>query len=83
MDITYCNTTALVTSYSERISNFKFEFEFGFELKFLNLKDTMAALESGAVETLIVWENVDVNRYTLMNASSGEVLEFRAPFWVA
>lgn len=27
----------------------------------------MAALESGAVETLIVWENLDIIRYTFFN----------------
>lgn len=27
----------------------------------------MAALEAGAVETLIVWENLDIIRYTLFN----------------
>ena len=32
--------------------------------------DTLKALESGAVETLIVWENLDVTRYVLKNHSS-------------
>lgn len=27
----------------------------------------MAALETGAVETLIVWENLEIIRYTLFN----------------
>jgi len=34
--------------------------------------DTLKALELGAVEDLIVWENLDINRYVLRNASTGE-----------
>ena len=29
--------------------------------------DTLKALEMGAVETLIVWENLDIVRYVLKN----------------
>ena len=36
------------------------------------VEDTLKALDLGAVEDLIVWENLDVNRYVLRNASSGE-----------
>uniref|UniRef100_A0A7S2LEK3 eRF1 domain-containing protein n=1 Tax=Skeletonema marinoi TaxID=267567 RepID=A0A7S2LEK3_9STRA len=32
----------------------------------------MNALELGAVEHLIVWENLDINRYVLRNSSTGE-----------
>ena len=38
------------------------------------VKDTLACLEMGAVETLIVWESLEVNRYELMNSSTGEVV---------
>ena len=35
--------------------------------------DTLRALEMGSVETLIVWENLDIVRYILKNhASDGE-----------
>jgi hypothetical protein len=34
----------------------------------------MTALEMGAVETLIMWENLDVNRYELMNTATGETV---------
>lgn len=34
--------------------------------------DTLKALELGAVEDLIVWENLDINRFVLRNASTGE-----------
>lgn len=38
------------------------------------VKDTLTCLEMGAVETLIVWENLDMFRFELMNASSGETV---------
>merc|ERR1712156_721133 len=34
--------------------------------------DTLKALEMGAVETLICWENLDIQRVTLKNHASGE-----------
>jgi len=34
--------------------------------------DTLRALDLGAVETLIVWENLEINRYTLRNNATGE-----------
>ncbi|KAH9403949.1 Electron transfer flavoprotein alpha-subunit [Tyrophagus putrescentiae] len=34
--------------------------------------DTLKALEMGAVETLICWENLNIMRYQLKNASTGE-----------
>lgn len=33
---------------------------------------TLKALELGAVETLVVWENLDITRYTLRNAAGGQ-----------
>lgn len=36
------------------------------------MDDTLKALEMGAVETLICWENLDVQRYTLKNNATGE-----------
>lgn len=36
------------------------------------VKDTLYALESGAIQTLIVWENLDINRYTIRNNTTGE-----------
>ncbi|RYR54092.1 hypothetical protein Ahy_A06g029360 isoform A [Arachis hypogaea] len=40
----------------------------------LSNDDTLKALEMGAVETLIVWENLDINRYVLKNATNGEII---------
>lgn len=36
------------------------------------VEDTLKALELGAVEDLIVWENLEINRYVLRNSSSGD-----------
>lgn len=35
------------------------------------IEDTLKGLDMGAVETLIVWENLDLTRYTLRNAAGG------------
>lgn len=34
--------------------------------------DTLKALELGAVEDLIIWENLDTNRFVLRNSSTGD-----------
>jgi peptide chain release factor subunit 1 len=36
--------------------------------------DTFKALEMGAVEILIVWENLDMMRYVLKNPQTGGLL---------
>eukprot|EP00580_Thalassiosira_gravida_P018383 CAMPEP_0201674840 /NCGR_PEP_ID=MMETSP0494-20130426/38112_1 /ASSEMBLY_ACC=CAM_ASM_000839 /TAXON_ID=420259 /ORGANISM="Thalassiosira gravida, Strain GMp14c1" /LENGTH=459 /DNA_ID=CAMNT_0048157091 /DNA_START=138 /DNA_END=1517 /DNA_ORIENTATION=+ len=36
------------------------------------VEDTLKALELGAVEELIVWENLEINRYELRNSSTSE-----------
>ena len=36
------------------------------------VKDTLACLDMGAVETLIVWENLDMQRYVFTNTTTGE-----------
>lgn len=36
------------------------------------VKETLMCLEMGAVETLIIWENMEVNRHVLSNATTGE-----------
>ncbi|KAJ2818463.1 translation termination factor eRF1 [Coemansia erecta] len=41
--------------------------------------DTLKALDAGAVETLIVWENLDVNRYVFRNAEGEEIERFMNP----
>lgn len=36
------------------------------------MEDTLKALELGSVETLICWENLDIQRYVLKNHSTSE-----------
>mmetsp|Transcript_20332 Transcript_20332/g.42666 ORF Transcript_20332/g.42666 Transcript_20332/m.42666 type:complete len:458 (-) Transcript_20332:89-1462(-) len=36
------------------------------------VEDTLKALDLGAVEDLIIWDNLETNRYVLRNQSSGE-----------
>ncbi|GKE80976.1 eukaryotic peptide chain release factor subunit 1-3-like protein [Tanacetum coccineum] len=43
-------------------------------LYFLQIDDTLKALEMGVVDILIVWENLDINRDSITNAEL-EVLE--------
>lgn len=55
----------LIQKYFDEISMDTGKFCFG-------LDDTIKAMELGAVETLIVWENLEINRYELLNPSTGE-----------
>ncbi|CAI9270553.1 unnamed protein product [Lactuca saligna] len=40
----------------------------------VGIDDTLEALHMGAVETLLVWENLEINRYVLRNNASGEIV---------
>ncbi|WCJ42123.1 Eukaryotic peptide chain release factor subunit 1-1 [Euphorbia peplus] len=40
----------------------------------IGVDDTLKGLQVGAVETLIIWENLDINRYVLRNVTTGETL---------
>lgn len=57
----------LIQKYFDEISQDTGRYCFGIE-------DTLKALELGAIETLIVWENMDITRYILRNAAGGKVL---------
>lgn len=55
----------LIQKYFDEISQDTNKYCFGID-------DTLRALELGAAETLIVWENLDVTRYILRNAAGGK-----------
>lgn len=57
----------LIQKYFDEISQDTNKYCFGVD-------DTLRALELGAVETLIVWENLDVTRYILRNAAGGKTV---------
>ena len=66
-NVKFVQEKRLISKFFDEISQDTGKYVFG-------VKDTLACLEMGAVETLIVWENLDVNRFELMNSSSGEVV---------
>jgi peptide chain release factor subunit 1 len=55
----------LIQKYFDEISQDTNKYCFGVD-------DTLKALELGAVETLIVWENLDTTRHIFRNAAGGE-----------
>merc|ERR1712113_1188815 len=64
-NVKFIQEKRLISKYFEETSQDTGKYCFG-------VKDTMLALEMGAVETLIVWENLEINRYTLLNNTTGE-----------
>ncbi|KAG6576095.1 Eukaryotic peptide chain release factor subunit 1-3, partial [Cucurbita argyrosperma subsp. sororia] len=66
-NVKFIQEKRLIGKYFEEISQDTGKYVFGVD-------DTLKALEMGAVEILIVWENLDINRYVLKNVSTGEVI---------
>merc|ERR1712113_497288 len=64
-NVKFIQEKKLISQYFEQISQDTGKFCFGIE-------DTLKGLEMGAVETLIVYEDLGTMRYTLKNAQSGE-----------
>ncbi|EFJ50086.1 hypothetical protein VOLCADRAFT_109683 [Volvox carteri f. nagariensis] len=64
-NVKFVQEKRLIGRFFEEISQDSGKFVF-------SVKDTMQCLEMGAVETLIVWENLDCDRYELLNPSSGK-----------
>mmetsp|Transcript_12188 Transcript_12188/g.20832 ORF Transcript_12188/g.20832 Transcript_12188/m.20832 type:complete len:426 (+) Transcript_12188:21-1298(+) len=65
-NVKFVQEKKLISQYFEEISQDTGKYCFG-------VVDTLHALELGAVETLIVWENLDINRYELKNNSTDTV----------
>lgn len=66
-NVKFVQEKKLIQKYFDEISQDTGRYCFGID-------DTLKALELGAVETLIVWENLDVTRYVLRNAAAGTYL---------
>jgi peptide chain release factor subunit 1 len=64
-NVKFVQEKKLIQKYFDEISQDSGKYCFGID-------DTLKALEMGAVETLIVWENLDITRYILRNAAGGE-----------
>ncbi|KAF9466242.1 peptide chain release factor eRF1/aRF1 [Collybia nuda] len=66
-NVKFVQEKRLIQKYFDEISQDTGRYCFGID-------DTLKALELGAVETLIVWENLDITRYILHNAAGEEIL---------
>lgn len=64
-NVKFIQEKKLISKYFEEISLDTGKYCYG-------VKDTLAGLDMGAIETLIVWENLEVNRFSLRNNSTGE-----------
>ncbi|CCM04512.1 uncharacterized protein FIBRA_06693 [Fibroporia radiculosa] len=66
-NVKFVQEKRLIQKYFDEISQDTGKYCFGID-------DTLKALELGAVETLIVWENLDITRYALRNAAGEEIV---------
>lgn len=66
-NVKFVQEKKLIQRYFDEISQDSGKYCFGID-------DTLKALELGAVETLIVWENLDITRYVLRNAANEEII---------
>jgi len=64
-NVKFIQEKKLIGRYFDEISQDTGRYCFGVE-------DTLKALELGAVETLICWENLDIQRYVLKNHANAE-----------
>ncbi|KAG7086450.1 translation termination factor eRF1 [Marasmius oreades] len=68
-NVKFVQEKKLIQKYFDEISQDTGKYCFGID-------DTLKALELGAVETLVVWENLDMTRYTLRNAAGEETVVY-------
>jgi peptide chain release factor subunit 1 len=64
-NVKFIQEKKLISKYFEEIAQDTGKYCYG-------VQDTLYALDMGAVETLIVWENLEINKYWLKNNSTGE-----------
>jgi len=64
-DVKFIQEKRLISRFFEEIAQDSGKYCYG-------VKDTLYGLDLGAVEILIVWENLEVNRYRLKNNTTGE-----------
>jgi peptide chain release factor subunit 1 len=63
-NVKFIQEKKLISKFFEEISQDTGKYCYG-------IKDTLAALDIGAVETLVVWENLECNRYKIKHPISG------------
>ncbi|EJD06099.1 peptide chain release factor eRF/aRF subunit 1 [Fomitiporia mediterranea MF3/22] len=66
-NVKFVQEKRLIQRYFDEISQDTGKYCFGVD-------DTLKGLELGAIETLIVWENLDIMRYVLRNAAGEEIV---------
>jgi len=71
-NVKFVQEKKLLAKYFEEIAKDQGMFCFGYD-------DTLKALDASAVETLLVWENLDLIRYTLRDAENNESIAFAMP----
>ncbi|KAJ1951680.1 translation termination factor eRF1 [Linderina pennispora] len=71
-NVKFIQEKKLIDKYFDEISRDSGKVVYGID-------DTLKALDMGAVETLIVWENLDTNRYVFRDSEGGEVEKFLNP----
>lgn len=64
-NVKFVQEKRLISKFFDEISQDTSKYVFG-------VADTLQCLEMGAVETVVVWEDLQVYRYTLMNSTSGD-----------
>ena len=75
-NVKFVQEKKLIQKYFDEISQDSGKYCYG-------IVDTLKALELGAVETLIVWENLDITRFVLRNAAGGKCFDlFRSMPWL-
>eukprot|EP00898_Chlorokybus_atmophyticus_P001735 jgi/Chlat1/2562/Chrsp175S02399 len=71
-NVKFIQEKRLISKFFEEISQDTGKYVFGTE-------DTLKALEMGAVETLIVWENLDITRYVFKSHSGSQIIKHLTP----
>ncbi|KAJ6606352.1 peptide chain release factor eRF/aRF subunit 1 [Mycena vulgaris] len=66
-NVKFVQEKKLIQKYFDEISQDTGRYCFGID-------DTLKALDLGAIETLVVWENLDITRHTLRNAAGEEII---------
>lgn len=63
-NVKFVQEKRLISRFFDEISQDTSKYTFG-------VRDTLSCLDMGAVETLIVWESLDVQRVTVLNPTTG------------
>jgi peptide chain release factor subunit 1 len=72
-NVKFVQEKRLISKFFDEISQDTGKYGFG-------ISETLQLMEMGAVETLVVWEELEVDRVTLKNTASGdEVIKFLTP----